>query len=314
MADRARCQPCGFLHDDARCPNCGAPRGVVGWMWREPIIELLREHKLQAAFVIGCVMGLPALLFGDGGQVIFITWTAFVILSYGVGVLVKAIRETRGDERSERRSPSGTLRAREEDLRAELGDVTARRARLQPLGAALASAGSDQAQRMFERAQRLVDQRQTAIAYEQALIDVVRWRNGAEQALVPAWVTGGAPGVLQLADYGTRLAQRLRAFDRADAREIADSVEQAIDPLRALAARYAESDLADALDGLTHRANTLAPEGASPADPLADRLYAFLDALPRRASDVVQQDARLQLELDDAEEALHHPQPNRMRA
>ncbi len=314
MADRARCQSCGFLHDDARCPNCGAPPGIIGRLWREPIMEQLRENRLQAGLAVGFLVGLPALLFGYEGSLVFIGWTASLILAFGVGVLLKAIRETQGDEKPQRTSRPGTLRAREDELRAELADVAARRARLQPLGAALASAGSDQARDAFARAQRLVDQRQSAIAYEQALIDVVRWRNGAEQALVPAFVSGGAQGVLQLAEYGTRLAERLCAFERDQARELAASVGQSIAPLRALAARYAEADLAAAVDGLTHRADTLTPEGASPDDPLAARLHAHLDALPRRAPDIVQQDARLQLELDDAEELLHHAQPNRTRA
>ncbi len=314
MPDRARCQSCGFLHDDARCPNCGAPPGIVGRLWREPIQEKLREYGPQIGLTAVAIMGIPLLFFGDWGEVAFLSYIAvFVLLSTAV-MVTKTFRDARREKNPPRTSRPGTLRAREDELRSELADIAARRARIQPLGAALASAGSDQARLTFDRAQRLVDQRQTAIAYEQALIDIVRWRNGAEQALVPAFVTGGAPGVLHLADYGTRLAQRLKAFSRDDAHELAESIEQSIGPLRALAARYAEADLADAVDGLTHRAAALTPEGALPDDPLAARLHAHLDALPRRAPDIVQQETRLQLELDDAEESLHQSQPSRTRA
>ncbi len=314
MADRVRCQSCGFLHDDARCPNCGAPPGILGRLWREPIQEQLRERGLYLVLSAIGLMGLPLLLLGDSGAIAFILWMVVFIPVFAFAMIRDAFRKERRKVKPERKSRPGTLRAREDELRAELADIAGRRARLQPLGAALASAGSDQARQTFDRAQRLVDQRQSAIAYEQALIDVVRWRNGAEQSLVPAFVTGGASGVVQLADYGARLAERLHAFGRADAHEIADSVAQAIGPLRALAARYAEADLADAVDGLTHRADALTPEGASPDDPLATRLHAYLDALPRRAPDIVRQDARLELELDDAEESLHQSQPSRMRA
>jgi hypothetical protein len=288
---------------------------VVGRLWREPIRDQLAANGLPIALFGIALLSLPLVVLGEWGQALFLFELAVLAFTFVVWMAMRSFREMRSGELPEARAyRAGTLRARAAELRDERAEVEARSARLQPLGAALASVGSAEARQTFDRSQRLIEQRREAIDYEQALIDLIRWRNGAEQALVPAWVTGGAQGVLSLADYGARLAQRLRRFGRPDAHELATSVDQALDPMRALAARYAEADLADAVDGLTHRPGTLAPQGASADDPLAARLHAHLDALPKASRDIERQDARLRLELDDAEEAARSHAPARVRS